>query len=169
MHFIYIKSEPILCPPMLRNQRPKALCWMRHVARKPSSSRLSSQSCAKAMVWTSPLKVARFTQNISQNLHGRSAWKICKHYDDYGILWIYDDLYDDIDASDFLNGLEELPKRCFKEISSHIGVCLKIGYPKKSSGWISHRNPHYIQTECLVYNLLHITYIYIYVYVYVHI
>jgi len=55
--------------------------------------------------------VARFTQNISQNLHGRSAWKICKHYDDYGILWIYDDLYDDIDASDFLNGLEELPKK----------------------------------------------------------
>ena len=26
------------------------------------------------------------------------------------IIWIYDDLNDDLDASDFLNGLEALPK-----------------------------------------------------------
>ena len=165
MHFIYIKSEPILCPPMLRNQRPKALCWMRHVARKPSSSRLSSQSCAKAMVWTSPLKVARFVSpkiSVRICMEDLQTLRWLWHIMD---LWWFIWWYRCFRLSEWFR---RVAKKKFKEISSHIGVCLKIGYPKKSAGWISHRNPHYIQTECLVYNLLHIIHIYIYVYMYIY-
>ena len=69
--------------------------------------------------WYEPVHL-KWHDSCHPKYQSESAWKICKHYDDYGILWIYDDLYDDIDASDFLNGLEELPKKSSSKKSQAI-------------------------------------------------
>jgi hypothetical protein len=119
------------------------------------------------MVWTSPLKVARFVSpkiSVRICMEDLQTLRWLWHIMD---LWWFIWWYRCFRLSEWFRRVAK--KKFFKEISSHIGVCLKIGYPKKSAGWISHRNPHYIQTECLVYNLLHIIHIYMYICTYIDI